>query len=146
MRAAGFTPADPDGCKAYENKTDELAEAHAELDNLNEAQHFAELVLQQEEPHSHPYALYTLGTVRRRQQHFAEAEQYYSQCRHLSEINDDSYLLAYAWRALGTLYAEQGQAEIARQALQEALRLSTMLGIDDGMDEINAHLQQLETS
>jgi tetratricopeptide (TPR) repeat protein len=122
-----------------------LAEAHAELGNLNEAQHFAELVLQQEEPHSHPYALYTLGTVRRRQQRFAEAEQYYSQCRRLSEINDDTYLLAYAWRALGTLYAEQGQADLARQALRESLRLSTLLGIDDGMDEINAHLQQLET-
>lgn len=27
---ATSTPADPDGCKAYENKTDELAEAHAE--------------------------------------------------------------------------------------------------------------------
>src|SRR5690606_2324643 len=40
-----------------------LAEAHAELGNLGDAQHFAELVLQQEEPHSHPYALYTLGTV-----------------------------------------------------------------------------------
>jgi tetratricopeptide (TPR) repeat protein len=101
--------------------------------------------LEQEEPHSHPYALYTLGTVRRRQQRFGESEAYYNQCRRLSEMNDDSYLLAYAWRALGTLYADQGQSEAARQALHESLRLATMLGIDDGLDEINSYLLQLET-
>ena len=78
-----------------------LAEAYAELGNLEQAQQYAELVLQQEEPHSHPYALYTLGTVYLRREDLSHAQAYYEQSRKIAEMNDDAYLQAFAWRPPG---------------------------------------------
>jgi tetratricopeptide (TPR) repeat protein len=106
-----------------------LAEAHAELGNLNQAEHYARIVLRQEEPQSHPYALYTLGTVYLRRGKLAEAERYYKQARQLAESNDDSYLLAFAWRALGEVFRAQRQP--AQAAFAHAIALFRQLNIED---------------
>ncbi|MFN8441804.1 MAG: hypothetical protein U0175_13580 [Caldilineaceae bacterium] len=108
-----------------------LAEAHAQLDQLSEAQHYAELVLQQEEPHSHPYAFFTLGVVQQKRQQQQQAELYFAQSRQLAQMNRDRFLLAYACRSLGEVYLAQGQADPANQALQEALSLFREMGIQD---------------
>ena len=106
-----------------------LAEAHAELGNLPQAQHFAELVLQQEEPHSHPYALYTLGTVYKARGDWALSERHYEQSRQIAEMNDDAYLLAFALRALGEVYLAQARRDDACTALDAALQLFQRLNI-----------------
>lgn len=108
-----------------------LAEAHAELGNLDQAQHYAELVLQQEEPHSHPYALYTLGTVYKARRDWAHAALHYDYSRQMAEANDDTYLLAFAWRALGEVYLAQQQGAQADAALAQALDLFRQLQIDE---------------
>ncbi len=87
-----------------------LAEAHAELGNLEPAQQYAELVLAQEEPHSHPYALYTLGTVYKQRGDWERSWLSYDHCRKMAEANDDTYLLAFAWRALGEVHDSQTRA------------------------------------
>jgi tetratricopeptide (TPR) repeat protein len=114
-----------------------LAEAHAELGNLDEAQHYARLVLEQNEPPSHPYALYTLGTVYRCRGDWAQSERYYDQSRRIAEINDDTYLLAFVWRALGEVAAHQGQIDPARQAFAEARNLFERLNIPEEVRETN---------
>lgn len=106
-----------------------LAEAHAELGNLEPAQHYAELVLQQEEPHSHPYAMYTLGTVAKLRGDWELSERYYEQSRRIAEDNDDTYLLAFAWRALGEVYAVRGKRAQADAAFGQALELFQRLSI-----------------
>jgi tetratricopeptide (TPR) repeat protein len=106
-----------------------LAEAHAELGNLDQAEHYARIVLGQEEPQSHPYALYTLGTVYLQRGKLNEAERYYEQSRLIAESNDDSYLLAFAWRALGEVFRAQGQP--AQAAFAQAIALFRQLNIDD---------------
>ncbi|NJM09229.1 tetratricopeptide repeat protein, partial [Candidatus Gracilibacteria bacterium] len=107
-----------------------LAEAHAELGNLDQAEHYARLVLGREEPQSHPYALYTLGTVYLRRHDLAEAARFYDQSRRIAESNDDSYLLAFAWRALGEVYQAQAQPA-AQPALHHALALFKQLNLAD---------------
>jgi tetratricopeptide (TPR) repeat protein len=108
-----------------------LAEAHAELGNLDEAERCAQLVLRQEEPQSHPYALYTLGTVYRRRGDARSAERYYDQSRRIAEANDDTYLLAFAWRALGEVARAQHDAGRAEVAFERAIELFTRLNIPE---------------
>jgi tetratricopeptide (TPR) repeat protein len=120
-----------------------LAEAHAELGNLDEAQHFAELVLQQEEPHSHPYALYTLGTVYKTRGDWAMAEHSYDQSRQIAEMNDDTYLLAFALRALGEVHLAQHREADAAIRLAQALNLFQRLNIDEEVRQTEAVVQAM---
>ena len=108
-----------------------LAEAHAELGNLEPAQQYAELVLAQEEPHSHPYALYTLGTIYKLRCDWERSILFYDHSRQMAETNDDTYLLAFAWRALGEVYTASQQPAMAEAALAQALELFRRLNIPD---------------
>ena len=121
-----------------------LAEAHAELGNLEEAQQYAELVLEQEEPHSHPYALYTLGTVYLRRGDWSQAEAHYEQSRKIAEANDDIYLQAFAWRALGEVYQAQGRTAQATGAFTQALDLFRYLNIADEARQTEQLLDQCD--
>ena len=125
-----------------------LAEAHAELGNLAPAQRYAELVLQEEEPHSHPYALYTLGTVYKQRGEWDQAERHYDQARQVAEMNDDAYLLAFAWRALGEIHIAQRRKADAELAFAEALLLFQRLDIAEEVqqtEEIRAHCDAKHT-
>lgn len=113
-----------------------LAEALVELDHLTEAETYAQLVLDQEEPHSHPYALYTLGTVQRKQNRLNEAELYYSQARKVAELNEDHYLAAYAWEALAESYQALGKVAAAQQAVCQAEQGFQRLGIGEKVTQI----------
>jgi tetratricopeptide (TPR) repeat protein len=121
-----------------------LAEAHAELGNLAQAQLYAELVLQQEEPHSHPYALYTLGTVYLRRGDWSQAEAYYEQSRKVAEQNDDAYLQAFAWRALGEVHSEAGRTAQATAAFAQSLDLFQYLNIAEEARQTEQLLSQCD--
>jgi tetratricopeptide (TPR) repeat protein len=121
-----------------------LAEAHAELGNLDQAQHYAELVLEQEEPHSHPYALYTLGTVYLRRGDWNQAEAHYEQSRRIAEMNDDAYLQAFAWRSLGEVYLAQARDTQATNAFTQALDLFRHLNIADEARQTEQLLDQCD--
>lgn len=108
-----------------------LAEALVELDQLAEAETYAQLVLDQEEPQSHPYALYTLGTIRRNREQLAEAALYYDQARQVATMNEDNFLLAYAWEALAQVAWQQQQRDAAQHAVAQAEQLFQRLGITD---------------
>lgn len=123
-----------------------LAEAHAELGQLDEAQHFAELVLNLEEPHSHPYALYTLGTVNRKRDDLARAQAYYDQCRQFAESNDDTYLLAFAVRALGEVYMDAHNLHSARDAFHQAEVLFLRLDIQEEVSQTRTLLAVCDAS
>ncbi|MCB0157322.1 MAG: tetratricopeptide repeat protein, partial [Caldilineaceae bacterium] len=120
-----------------------LAEAHAELGNLDAAATYAELVLQQEEPHSHPYALFTLGKVHGLRGQWTTAQQYYDQSRRIAEMNDDTYLLAYAWRALGEVHQALDDAPAAHSSLAHALQLFQRLDMDEEIRRTQALLESV---
>jgi tetratricopeptide (TPR) repeat protein len=123
-----------------------LAEAHAELGNLEQAERYAMLVLEQEEPQSHPYALYTLGTVFLKRQDWVRSGRHYDESRRMAEANDDNYLLAFAWRALGEVARAQKQADQAGQAFAQALELFRRLNIPDEIrqtEQLAAKLGQI---
>lgn len=88
--------------------TSNLANVYLELGDLGQAQQYAERTLEQEEPQSYPYALFTLGQVRRAQQQEDEADACFARVRHIAYQNEDNFLLAQL--------NEIVQAEIVQEA------------------------------
>jgi tetratricopeptide (TPR) repeat protein len=107
-----------------------LAEAYFELGDLDHAERYALQVIEHEEVDSYPYALYTLGSVRRVQQRPNEAIEFYRHSARIAEQNEDRFLLAYAHRGMGQVYSDQEATTPAMAALQQALTLFEQLGID----------------
>lgn len=120
-----------------------MAEAHFYLNQLAQAQRFADLVLQQEEPHFAPYAFYTLGDVQRAQQNLAQAEGFYRQAIQLAQENADNYMLAYALRRLGLLQLEQEQLGASQHAMQRALELFKTLGMKAEVEETRQEMMRI---
>jgi tetratricopeptide (TPR) repeat protein len=107
-----------------------LAEALVELGNYAEAESYTQVVLAEEEPHSHPYALFTLGRIRQGQGSLAEAELVMNQARAIAEMNEDRYLLAYCWEELGKIQRAVGNPNGAAASFAQALDLFESLKIE----------------
>jgi tetratricopeptide (TPR) repeat protein len=105
-----------------------LAEAHYEVGNLPEALAMAHKVLQTEETHAYPYAQFTLGLVAQAQGVLDTAVAYFTESRDQAQSNDDTYMAAYAWRALGSVLLAQGETAAGQEALREARRQFKQLG------------------
>jgi len=106
-----------------------LAEAHFELGELAAAEGYALQVIEHEEVDSYPYALYTLGSVRRLQQRPHEAIHFYHQSARIAERNEDRFLLAYVQRGLGQAYGALGDDAAAMACYHAAIHLFRALVI-----------------
>ena len=106
-----------------------LAEGYFGLGDMAQARRYALLVLQQEEPFTHPYALFTLGLVGQAEGKLEEAAHAFASSARLAAQNDDRFMLAYARRAQAELFLAQAQLLEAREAAAEALALFTDLGM-----------------
>jgi tetratricopeptide (TPR) repeat protein len=115
--------------------TANLAESYYELGDLAQAEYYVHKTLSFEEGHAYPYALYTLGLVRRAQRRYGEAEKVLRQAQAVAADNEDGYMEAYAWRLLAEVLAVQDKQEMARQVAQQALTQFERLNIQA---EINA--------
>ncbi len=106
-----------------------LAEAYYETGDLAQAEFYAFKTLALEETHPLPYALYTLGLVRRAQERPDRAEQYLRQSQEIAANNADGFMEAYALRLLSEVLADQGKQEEAVQTGHQALRQFERLNI-----------------
>jgi tetratricopeptide (TPR) repeat protein len=119
-----------------------LAEAYLETGELEKAEETAYEALNLEEAQTMPYALFTLGQVRRRRGEWESAAQHLLESARLARVNQDQYMEAYAQRTLGELLVEQEQMAEARAYLEMALSLFQQLGIED---EVRRTEEQLMT-
>ncbi|MBK8900706.1 MAG: tetratricopeptide repeat protein [Anaerolineaceae bacterium] len=106
-----------------------LAEAHYEVGNLDQAQAMAHRVLQTEETHAYPYAQFTLGLVAQALGQLATAVAHFTESRDQAQANDDRYMAAYAWRALGSAWLRLGDTAVGQGALQQAAHQFAALGL-----------------
>jgi tetratricopeptide (TPR) repeat protein len=120
-----------------------IAEAQYELGNLDQAEQRAQQVLSFEEPHSYPYALYTMGLIKRGQGALADSAVWLEQAQKVAQQNHDPYLEAYVWRALGETWAANQQPEEARQAHTQAIALFTEMGIEAEVAKTKGLLQDI---
>ena len=117
-----------------------LAEACLEIGDLSNAQQYATEALDQEEPQTHPYVLYTLGLIKQTENAPTAAIEYLSYGVRTAQMNEDRYIEAYTQRALGRVYLEQGQQEQGVKALTAALQLFQQLQIGSEVAETEALL------
>ncbi|GAB4195966.1 MAG: hypothetical protein OHK0022_13080 [Roseiflexaceae bacterium] len=106
-----------------------MAEAHLALGHLDAAEQAARRVLAEEEPSTMPDGLRVLGEVALARGELAVAEELLDQSRRLAEQNQDPYLAAYAWRALGQVRQTQRRPDAARVAFAAAVELFGELGL-----------------
>lgn len=106
-----------------------LGEAYLKLGDLNQAQLYAQKVIETENRQLTPYGFYTLGSVYLLRQEWQNAEVAFQQAIQVGNMNHDHFIVAYAQREIGTLYEQRRQFHQARQALQNALALFDHLQI-----------------
>ncbi len=105
-----------------------LAEASFELGDGAEAERYAGIALEQEEPLAFPYAYYTLALVRSARGEAEEAGKLLERCCSLAQDNEDIFIEAYARLKMAEITAPAAESiEAARQASD----LFTRLGLDE---------------
>jgi tetratricopeptide (TPR) repeat protein len=120
-----------------------MAESYYEIGDLAQAEFYAQKTLSLEETHPYPYALYTLGLVRRAQKDYAAAEQFLRQSQEAAASNADGFMEAYALRLLGEVMVEQGEGDTAVQTLHQALDQFKRLNIHSEIDKIQNLLAKI---
>ncbi len=112
-----------------------LAEAYFELGDIQRAEENAYYVLRQEDPHAHPYGLYTLALVRRQQGQMEHARTALLQAQKMVQENGDTYMLAYVQRLLGEILIAENQKQAGQKLLQEAIAVFTKLDIKQEIEQ-----------
>lgn len=120
-----------------------LADTYFELEQHDEAEAAAMEVVAQEEPQSHPYALYTLAGVRRARGRPQEAGRLYRDVIQMGIQNEDRYIEAYGWRALGELLVSQQEPAAAGDAFDHAERHFRALQLEN---EVQQTVERREAS
>lgn len=106
-----------------------LAEAYFELGDLEKAQLYAQEVLNLEERHPYPYALFTLGRIKGQQAAWREAEFHFIESMRIGQANEDRFIAAYAQRELGVLYQRLDEQAEAQHHLAAALHFFETAGL-----------------
>jgi tetratricopeptide (TPR) repeat protein len=98
-----------------------LSEIYFNLGNLDEALHWAEVSMAQEQTAVIPYALYIIGLVDNARKNFAHAEICFREI--IQTETSEPYIVACAWRGLGEMHRLKGDAAQACQSFYKAIEL-----------------------
>jgi len=107
-----------------------IAEAYYGLGVHDLAAERAHRVLEMEEAHTYPYAMYTLGLVARATGQIEQSVSWLESARQIAQQNHDPYLEAYVWRALGESHSAAADPEAARQAMERSLALFEQMEVE----------------
>lgn len=106
---------------SYANQT--LAEASVLLGNLEDAEHYAYLVQEEEAIQMFPDFHWILGQIRTAQGEFEMADAYFDRAIKLAQSNEDPYIEAYAWRSWGEMHLKWPESDVqqAEDALEKSI-------------------------
>jgi tetratricopeptide (TPR) repeat protein len=121
-----------------------LAEALANLEDLQPAEEWAWRALAHEETAVRPYCLYVLGHIRRLQRQFDAAERFCRDALASANINGDLWAAGPAWRVLGETYRDWSRPRDARAAFDQAIQLYTQLGVSVEVAWLNDVVRTLD--
>ncbi|HMN28896.1 MAG TPA: hypothetical protein PKE45_12165 [Caldilineaceae bacterium] len=107
-----------------------LAEASLYLDELDQAEEYAQRGLRREEAVVRPYCLYVLGAVRCKQERLGEAERFGREAITAGEGLQDPWALGPAWRTLAATFSAGARWEDARLALAQTIQIYRQLGVE----------------
>lgn len=98
-----------------------LSEIFFNIGNLDEALHWAEVCMAQEQTVVIPYALNMIGLVDNARKNFAHAEICFRQI--IGDETSEPYIIACAWRGLGEMYKLQSKINEAKEPFHKAIEL-----------------------
>jgi len=122
-----------------------LAEAYANIGDVDHAERYVESGLRAEEVAARPYLLYVLGHVHRLRGQYKQAERVGREAIHSAEENQDIWALGPAWRTLGDTYAHWRKPTQAHDAWREALHIYQRLGVAKEIAFIEEYLSTKDT-
>jgi tetratricopeptide (TPR) repeat protein len=98
-----------------------LAEASRDLGDLDMARRYANEVIELGQRFSLPYARFTLGQIEQEKKNLVAAAAHFSASMQSAEQNDDTYMAAYAQRALGQALLAGADLAAGRSHILSAL-------------------------
>jgi len=108
-----------------------LAEAHLALSELNEAEYHAGQVIETEDEEGIPDAMRVLGEIELKRGNYPQAEKHIRESIRLAQENEDPFLGAHGWRALGQVYRAMSNTTQADQSFGKAIELFEEMGLDN---------------
>jgi len=114
------------------------AEACLGLNQLDEAERFAQLALTQEEDSTQPYAMTLLGMAQHQRGQPAKAEATLRFAAQAAGQIEDRYAEANALRELGRVLGAMGQQDAAGEALGRAIHLFDEMGLGQEVEKTRA--------
>ncbi|MDM8519956.1 tetratricopeptide repeat protein [Anaerolineales bacterium HSG6] len=106
-----------------------MSEAYFGLGRLDEAEQLAWQVIQAEEQEHLPDGLRVFGEVQFKRGNLSEARKYIQESINMAQQNQDQYLEAYGWRALGQVHQAAEKHHDAAQAFEQAVTLFEAIGV-----------------
>ncbi len=121
-----------------------LAEASFECGQLEDAAAYAQQVLSIDVPHTYPYAWYTLGLVARQEANNATAINAFQTCQQIAAANEDIFIEAYAWLALGEIWLTANKHQEAHMSLLQARQQFKQMSMPTETQQAENLLAQLQ--
>lgn len=112
-----------------------LAESYLGLEDLAQAEHFAQRVIAAEQTSCLPDGLRTLGEAKLKTGDSRMAEQYIQQSLEIARHNQNQILEAYALRSMSEVYVKLGELNKSEEYLTLATTLFRKLGLDVEIEE-----------
>ncbi len=120
-----------------------LAEAYANLSELEQAEQYVLRAQRHEELAVQPYCHYVLGHIRRVQGRFDEAERQCHEAVASAKTARDRWAMGAAWRTLGEVYTDWGRTNPARDAFANAIETFTQIGFASEATHVQAMRERL---
>ena len=114
-----------------------LSEIFFNLGNFDQALHWAQVSMAQEQTAVIPYALHIIGMVDNAQKNFEHAESCFRAI--IQDTASEPYIIACAWSRLGETYKLQGQTNLAQEAFHQAITLFEEQNMQNEVDKILAN-------
>jgi len=133
-----------------------LAESHLALDQLDEAEKYAWQVIETEEEEGIPDAMRVLGEIKLKRaskaraegsitqikEYINQAEKHIRESIKLAQKNEDPFLEAYGWRALGQVYLAKDDTAQADHCFARAIELFGDIGSENEIEKTKAFQAQ----
>lgn len=112
-----------------------ISEAYLEEKKLSEAEKFARIVVELEEPSWYGYGIFTIGEINRRKENFDLAIDAFKMSLSQAKRTEDKYLVAYCYQALGESQINLKNFTKALSVLVEAEKLFLEMDIPSELEK-----------
>jgi tetratricopeptide (TPR) repeat protein len=112
-----------------------IADSYLESGELDLAETYAKKVIEQEDPSTLGYGIFTLGDIQRRKGNFQEAIDTLKMSLSQAARTEDRYLTAYCYQALGESQIGLNNIKKAQEILLEAKKLFSEMDIPSELEK-----------